>query len=413
MLTFSLSSLVYGLLVVMCDGYCCLRRSATSRALGPRRIITELHGDITTTTSTLSSILTDVCTVKFNLYEYAFSGAVAGGFRALSRGLTFPLDTLKTVKQVKRANKESSSIHEFTTIDELFNGVVPAVLSAIPANAVFFVIYNYLLTLAASEPITRLLATSFDGSSFHPSTSVMFFERLLFSSIATLPSNLIKTPAELLKQRAQVQPDATMMSLIEDAIRPPEGLRGLFLGNNAQLLRELPYNAIQMATFDFLKDKLVGTDAASPSLMLSHWGVDLATFSAGLGFVAAGLAAALTQPADTVKTRLMAGQEYANDVRRKRRARFEHSEDDEMPKELGERLRDGSGGVQDVTNGDYARALRPLGIVETTKQILDEEGWPGLFVGVQYRVALVSFGGMIYFWTAELARQLFDIHLSH
>ena len=394
-LTFFLLSVVCGILSSICYGFRCIERSAVSRIMPPRTIITQLHGDITTTTSTLSSILTDVSTVQFNFYEYAFSGAVAGGFRALSRGLTFPFDTMKTVKQVKRANKESVHVQQFT-VDELFKGVGPAVLSAVPANAVFFVIYNYLLTLAASEPIMRLLAIS-DADSLRSSASFLFFERLLFSSIATLPSNLIKTPAELLKQRAQVQPNATMGSLIRDAVRPPAGVRGLFLGNNAQLLRELPYNAIQMATFDFLRDKLVGTDAASPSLMLSHWGVDLATFSAGLGFVAAGLAAALTQPADTVKTRLMAGQEYANDAMRKRRALHDQA------------VQEGVEETEGVTND----VMRPLGIVATAKQILDEEGWRGLFVGIKYRVALVSFGGMIYFWTAELARQLFDIHLSH
>jgi hypothetical protein len=386
----------------MCDGYRCIGTStAVSRSLHPRKIVTQLRGDITTTTSTLSSILADVCTVKFNVYQYAFSGAVAGGFRAFSRALTFPFDTLKTVKQVKRANKESPRIQEFT-VDELFKGVLPAVLSAVPANAVFFVIYNYLLTVAASEPFERILALS-NVDILQSSTSVLFLERLLFSSIATLPSNLIKTPAELLKQRAQVQPDATMGSLIREAVRPPEGIRGLFLGNNAQLLRELPYNAIQMATFDYLKDRLVGTDAASPSLMLSRWGVDLATFSAGLGFVAAGLAAALTQPADTVKTRLMAGQEYANAALRRRRALGEQSEE-------GVEQSTGAGAAATEVDGE---AVRPLGIVETTRQILDEEGWKGLFVGIQYRVALVSFGGMIYFWTAELARQLFDFHLSH
>jgi len=375
-----------------------------------------LYGDA----STLSSLLADVRQhVHFNVYEYAFSGAVAGGFRALSRGLTFPFDTLKTVKQVQRANGQSPLVEQLT-VKELFRGILPAVVSAVPANAVFFVIYNYLLTVAASEPVARLLTEwlpggsvvgGVGGNSIHQSTSVLFVERLLFSSIATLPSNLIKTPAELLKQRAQVQPNASLGALVRDATRPPLGLRGLFLGNNAQLLRELPYNAIQMATFDFLRDKVM--PASVPA------GIDPATLSAGLGFLAAGFAAALTQPADTVKTRLMAGQ----DVVRSRRSIGGSSGSSSSSSSSSSRQRQGleqgdaNDGIEngsdesDVVDGGNGDAPRPPGILEITRQILAEEGVEGLFVGMKYRVALVSFGGMIYFSTAELGRELFDVRI--
>ena len=275
---------------------------------------------------------------------------------------------------------------------ELFKGVVPAVLSAVPANAVFFVIYNYLMALASSEAVLNMLSISGDDT-FYSSASFLFLERLIFSSIATLPSNLIKTPAELLKQRAQVAPNASMIALIHEAIQPPMGIRGLFLGNNAQLLRELPYNAIQMAVFDFLKDRFVG-DAASRNLILTTWGVDLPTFSAGLGFIAAGVAAALTQPADTVKTRLMAGPEYSKALELSSSKQTITTESDNNQ-------------VKDVSV-----ATKSPGIMEITRQILDEEGVEGLFVGVKYRVALVSFGGAIYFWTAELGRHFFDLHMA-
>ena len=378
---------------------------------------TALFGD----PSTLSSLLADVRQhVHFNVYEYAFSGAVAGGFRALSRGLTFPFDTLKTVKQVQRANGQSPLVEQFTA-KELFRGVVPAIVSAVPANAVFFVIYNYLLTVAASEPVARLMLADVapgGGDSTHVSPSILFFERLLFSSIATLPSNLIKTPAELLKQRAQVQPDASLVALVRDATRPPLGIRGLFLGNNAQLLRELPYNAIQMATFDFLRDKVMQGSAGAAGAAAGAYPIalDPATLSAGLGFVAAGFAAALTQPADTVKTRLMAGQEYVRGSGSGSGARSSSSSSsssiaDSRRHGVGDNVRDGDGGGgEDNLVGDESRVPpRTPGILDVTRQILAEEGVEGLFVGMKYRVALVSFGGMIYFSSAELGRQLFDL----
>ena len=372
-------------LVSYIDGF---QKTCNSRST--IKSLTQLN-DLSTTSHSIASALVPL---NFDVVQYAFSGAVAGGFRALSRGLTFPFDTMKTVKQVQRANKQSPLFQEFT-IAELFKGVVPAVLSAVPANAVFFVIYNYLMALASSEAVLNMFSISADDA-FYTSASFIFLERLIFSSIATLPSNLIKTPAELLKQRAQVAPNASMKELIQEAIQPPMGIRGLFLGNNAQLLRELPYNAIQMAVFDFLKDQFVG-NAASRNLMLTTWGVDLPTFSAGLGFIAAGVAAALTQPADTVKTRLMAGPEYSKAFKvTSTKQTTDQSDDDD----------------NDNQANDASVVTKSPGIMEITRQILDEEGVEGLFVGVKYRVALVSFGGAIYFWTAELGRQVFDLHMA-
>ena len=366
-------------LVTVIDGF---QRLNSRTSL--KKSLSKLN-DLTTSSHSIASALVPL---NFDVVQYAFSGAVAGGFRALSRGLTFPFDTMKTVKQVQRANKQSPLFQEFT-VAELFKGVVPAVLSAVPANAVFFVIYNYLMAVASSEAVLNMLSISGDDA-FYSSASFIFLERLIFSSIATLPSNLIKTPAELLKQRAQVAPNSSMIELIKEAIQPPMGIRGLFLGNNAQLLRELPYNAIQMAVFDFLKDRFVG-NAASRDLMLTTWGMDLPTFSAGLGFIAAGVAAALTQPADTVKTRLMAGPEYSKALNLASTKQTTEPSDNDH---------------------DVSATTKSPGIMEITRQILDEEGIEGLFVGVKYRVALVSFGGAIYFWTAELGRQVFDLHMA-
>ena len=326
-------------------------------------------------------------TVHINWSQFAFQGAVAGGCRALSRGLTFPFDTLKTLEQISTPASDSlkdicikpDSEDTITIIKKLlskdyFRGIIPAVASAVPANAVFFVVYNYLQTIAASECILKFL--SIEDTSFYQRTSVLFVERLLFSAVATLPQNAIKIPAELIKQRAQVQPEANILSLFKQAANSKSGLMGLYQGGGAQLIREIPYNAIQMATFQLFKETLLLDISTSDGLYL---GLNLASISAVLGLFAAAIAALLTQPADVIKTRLMTTIE--NEIE----------------------------GIEKIkTSGSNKK----VGIIKTSQQILAEQGWKGFFVGLGPRLILVSLGGMVYFYAAEVATEVFQVSLA-
>lgn len=95
----------------------------------------------TISTAVAQSTITDssslsICAVQFDLYKYAASGGFAGGCRAFSRALTYPLDTLKTLEQ--------SDVSIRPAKVDYFRGIFLSVLSAIPANALFFVVYYYL-----------------------------------------------------------------------------------------------------------------------------------------------------------------------------------------------------------------------------------------------------------------------------
>ena len=358
----------------------------SQKKIRPRTSHTECFFDQHFTTLVSSAICSNV---DINWSQFAFQGAVAGGCRALSRGLTFPFDTLKTLEQISTPASDSlkdicikpDSEDTMTIIRKLlskdyFRGIIPAVASAVPANAVFFVVYNYLQTIAASECVLKFL--SIGDISFYQKTSVLFVERLLFSAVATLPQNAIKIPAELIKQRAQIQPEANIFSLFKQATNSKLGLRGLYQGGGAQLIREIPYNAIQMATFQLFKETLLLDISTSDGLYL---GLNLASISAVLGLFAAAIAALLTQPADVIKTRLMTTIENENE-------------------EI-------EGNEKIITN-----SKNNMGIIRTSQQILEEEGWKGFFVGLGPRLILVSLGGMVYFYAAEVATEIFQVSLA-
>ena len=298
--------------------------------------------------------------------KFLLQGSAAGGARALSRGLTFPLDSMKTFEQAVPL-EQRNSLRSGTGVvtgeamrpsgKNLFNGVLPTVVTAIPANAIFFLVYNSLETILPCY----LHQARLSGSAVNPNSLI---ERLAISVVATLPQNAIKIPGELLKQRAQTRLDKSMIDLVKEALAEG-GIGGLYVGGLAQLAREIPYNAIQMVAFQSFKDEYNRRDISNlinDGILNNDWNykyfhlvVDKASSAAVLGLLAAAMACILTQPFDVIKTRYMTAR-------------------------AGSRLRLGS----------------------VLKEIIDSDGAGGFFNGLLPRLLLVSIGGSIYFYSAEL-----------
>eukprot|EP01087_Luapelamoeba_hula_P022554 TRINITY_DN8115_c0_g1_i1.p1 TRINITY_DN8115_c0_g1~~TRINITY_DN8115_c0_g1_i1.p1 ORF type:complete len:812 (-),score=140.28 TRINITY_DN8115_c0_g1_i1:58-2493(-) len=107
---------------------------------------------------------------------------------------------------------------------------------------------------------------------------------------------LASTPYELVKIRMQMQtPDGPKKSPI--TIMRELGIRGMYRGVNATLLRDVPFNAIYFSSYAYFKQVLKNSDGSLSGYSL---------FAAGMG--AGVLGAALDTPADCIKTRLQNGQ---------------------------------------------------------------------------------------------------------
>ena len=293
------------------------------------------HGDLTSCASHVS----------LDIVSYGISGAASGGSRALARFLSYPLDTLKTIQQAESLEQIVLQQRDKPRdVSSLFRGVALAVCSAVPANSVFLVVFSSL------EAYLPCVSSSDDAL-------VRLGQRILISAIATVPQNLIKIPAELLKQRAQLADfeggAVSLASVLADVKRL--GLKGLYQGGTAMMLREVPFNGVQMATFFYLRE-------ASLVSLGQQWvqrlDLDPVVYSGALGLVAAGFAALITQPADTIKTRLMK-----------------------------------------VNAGNET-------IFSVAEKINEKRGLRGFYVGLKSRLALVSAGGLIYFATQSLTEKL-------
>jgi len=192
---------------------------------------------------------------QFPLYKHLLSGAAAGGCRALSRSLTYPLDTIKTYQQTTLDRQHRNEDINY------FRGILLSTGSAIPANAVYFVLYT---ALEQSYACLRSGGGNLSQETALQDPVFTLLRRILLSSIATIPSSLIKGPAELIKQRAQLSPRTKISALVREAMIGNSGssssgsgswdIKGLFVGSGAQLIRELPFNAFQMAIYEMLRD---------------------------------------------------------------------------------------------------------------------------------------------------------------
>jgi solute carrier family 25 aspartate/glutamate transporter 12/13 len=101
---------------------------------------------------------------------------------------------------------------------------------------------------------------------------------------------LFTNPLEIVKIRMQLDPMATLAGTAKEV-----GLRNLYKGASACLLRDIPFSAIYFPAYAHLKQMLSNEDGHLPI-----------EYTLLAGFLAGFPAAGLTTPADVIKTRLQA-----------------------------------------------------------------------------------------------------------
>ena len=256
------------------------------------------------------------------LAGHCASGALAG---CAVEGAFYPLDTLKTRMQAARA------VNARIDLRGLYRGLFGNLMGAAPASAVFF---------AAYEPAKRALRARRGGEEDAR-------DHLLAGAIAGLASSVIRVPTEVIKTRRQVgvSAGASVRSILATS-----GAAGLFVGYWSFLLRDLPFDAMEFAGYEGLKN--AWSDFTGKE---SLHGVE----AAALGAFAGAATGAATTPLDVVKTRLM-------------------------------------------TSPDAYR-----GVVHCFTRTVAEEGISALFKGVQPRVLWIGLGGGCFFAVLETARGVF------
>ena len=222
------------------------------------------------------ALLHPVDTIKARL-QYMQFPRPAGGQQRLPR-----LSQLPLVGDIAalRADAECSSMRNFS-VRSLYRGLAPALIGVVPSALVYMPTYE--VSKAA------LSGTPFAG---------------LAGCITGCACACVRVPVSVVKAKVQLQLYDGPLAALRASISGPSGLRGLYAGLGATLVHDVAYAAIQFALLERLRlvaDGLVGGRALT------------ATEDGMVGFSVGLCTAALTEPLDLVRTRLMVQKQQVKD----------------------------------------------------------------------------------------------------
>uniref|UniRef100_A0A915NA18 S-adenosylmethionine mitochondrial carrier protein n=1 Tax=Meloidogyne javanica TaxID=6303 RepID=A0A915NA18_MELJA len=171
-----------------------------------------------------------------NQFRWLLAGAAAGLAVDLS---LYPLDTIKTRMQSKVGFKASGGF------GNIYKGIPAVALGSAPGSALFFISYSsckeFLNTKMAVKqtPLTDAVSASIGE---------------IFACIA-------RVPTEIIKQRAQTNPQKRPLQIFGELIKEGEGRRkklkflAVYKGYFSTLFREIPFSFIEFPLWEFLKQK--------------------------------------------------------------------------------------------------------------------------------------------------------------
>mmetsp|Transcript_7192 Transcript_7192/g.11346 ORF Transcript_7192/g.11346 Transcript_7192/m.11346 type:complete len:321 (-) Transcript_7192:34-996(-) len=203
---------------------------------------------------------------------------VGGIARAVAVTSVFPVDTIKTRLQAGGSGGLGDALKE----GKLFNGYGAALASQIPYGMLVFGTYEtnkvFLLKEFPDAPTTLLY--------------------LVAAVAGDLAGSLVLTPGEVLKQRVQAGGFPSILAALKGTLAS-SGPAGLYTGYFGLVARDLPFRAIQLPLYEAFK--IAFADRFTSGLVEAIRPEQLAFLGAAAGMISA----ALTNPVDVTKTKLM------------------------------------------------------------------------------------------------------------
>ncbi|KAK3251019.1 hypothetical protein CYMTET_39630 [Cymbomonas tetramitiformis] len=169
----------------------------------------------------------------------------------------------------------------------LYPGIIPAIAGAAMSHGLRTASYEGTKQLLA--PLEKL-----------PGVSEVQIQGFA-SGVGTVLGTGFRIPCEVLKQQLQCGLHPNAVAALA-AVLKQEGMRGMFRGTSATLGREVPFYVIGIVAYEQLKKVTKEVKKGiGKSDCLSSWETLL------VGTLSGAIAAALTTPADVLKTRMMTG----------------------------------------------------------------------------------------------------------
>lgn len=201
---------------------------------------------------------------------------VAGSIAGLAEHiLVLPIDNIKTHIQTT-SPKLSIAFREirYHGLLNFFKGTSIVTLACIPSHALFFTNYEIMKNYLGTNDKINILGNMFLGG------------------VSTLFHDLIMTPAEMVKQRAQLLKTSSNSTIIKTAYKR-EGLRAFWRSFPINLITNLPQQMVTVSAnenFKILYKRYIGE--------LNLWSYFFCASMAGV------ISSLFTTPLDNIKTRL-------------------------------------------------------------------------------------------------------------
>ncbi|KAJ4986907.1 hypothetical protein SVAN01_07585 [Stagonosporopsis vannaccii] len=313
---------------------------------------------------------------------------IAGAIAAFTVDLlVYPLDTLKTRFQspdyARLYTNSATGKPNPALFRGMYQGVGSVIIATLPSSGAFFTTYER----------TKSLFTNLNSTSSHPNgllpTPVI---HAAASSLAELVSCAILTPAEVIKQNAQMvsadhsSTNATIQTLQKFRSNP----LALWRGYTSLAGRNLPFTAMQFPMFERLKQAIrEHRDAKGQTTGTIVESGTITAFSAG---TAGAVAAVITTPVDVLKTRIMLSA-------------GEGEPPSESSGKSGKSNGSGKNGLVDALGKSVQNARgSQKGTWQIAQEIVQEQGYKGLWRGGALRAVWTFVGAGLYLGAYESGR---------
>lgn len=271
-----------------------------------------------------------------------------------------PFDTLKVRMQSGEALGHAVGALRAAGLRGVFSGLEGPVATVPLMNALIFGAYNVGKDLARWLAPPAAAAPG-GGGGLQPELGMGHLAAA--GAFAGLVGCSVTCPVELVRSRQQLDPAATAPSVVRQIVRD-DGLRGIYRGMSATVVREVPGWTTQFFVYEGMKRLLSpDPDALQPA------GLVLAGAASG----AAGWT--VTYPQDIIKTTLQLSR----------------------------------GGMPSSPSAAFKPILMDGGFINCGRAIVAEHGVPGLFRGITPCVArsmpVNGIGFMVYEWCSKWCLQ--------
>jgi solute carrier family 25 protein 38 len=240
----------------------------------------------------------------------------------LSAVLLQPADLLKTRVQQSGSTSLTASIREIWAsplgLQAFWRGTLPSALRTGFGSALYFTSLNSLRQNVAHSNLLRSIGIVENGGS-HSSAlpKLSNLANLTTGAIARASAGFLLMPMTVIKVRYESDMYAykSIVGAGKDIFKT-EGLKGFFSGFGATAVRDAPYAGFYVLFYEQLKKRLSQLVQklpipGDPEIIMKA--STSASINFGSGVLAAGLATAITNPFDSIKTRIqLQPKEYRN-----------------------------------------------------------------------------------------------------